>query len=228
MMYLYSLLTILAFSIAVWINKRVRSLIFNSFVISLLLLIAFLLISGQPYADYYAGNQPLNLLLSPVVVALALPLYQQLPQIKHYWRLILLVIIVASVSAMISGTVLALCLGGDLEIMATMLPKSVTTPIAVEIANNVGGVPAVTAVLIVVAGLTGSILGYPILRLVGVKRSEAIGLAIGSASHALGTAVCMERDPKAGVYSSMALVLCGISSSLLAPLVFKLLVAIVY
>lgn len=228
MIYLYSILTIIAFSLAVWINKRLKSLVFNSFVLSLLLLIIFLKVTGQSYDVYYQGNQPLNLLLSPVVVALALPLYQQLPQIKRYWQVILSVIVVGSLSAMISGVVLALLFGGNQEIMATMLPKSVTTPIAVEIANNSGGVAAVTAVLIVVAGLTGSILGYPLLKLIGVKRSEAIGLAIGTASHALGTATCMERDQKAGIYSSMALVLCGISSSLLAPLVFKLLLLLSY
>ena len=159
MIYLYSILTIIAFSLAVWINKRLKSLVFNSFVLSLLLLVIFLKVTGQSYDVYYQGNQPLNLLLSPVVVALALPLYQQLPQIKRYWRVILSVIVVGSVSAMISGVVLALLFGGNQEIMATMLPKSVTTPIAVEIANNSGGVAAVTAVLIVVAGLTGSILG---------------------------------------------------------------------
>ena len=108
----------------------------------------------------------------------------------------------------------------NLEMVATVLPKSITTPIAMEVASHLGGIPAVTAVGVVVAGLQGSVFGYLILKKVGIKQQEAVGLSVGAVSHALGTVSCMEADPKAGSYSSISLVLCGIMSSILAPLVF--------
>ncbi|HBO38433.1 MAG TPA: CidB/LrgB family autolysis modulator, partial [Pasteurellaceae bacterium] len=109
-----------------------------------------------------------------------------------------------------------------------VLPKSVTTPIAMAIAHNIGGVPSMAAVGVVVAGLQGSVFGYLILKKIGLKHAEAIGLSVGAVSHALGTVSCMQADAKAGNYSSISLVLCGIISSILAPLVFKLIYLVAY
>lgn len=222
MIYFYSLLTIAAFWVALQINKRLKSVLLNTFILTLLLLISVLLLAKIPYDDYMAGNAPLNNLLGLSVVALALPLYEQLRQIAAYWKIILLITTIASVFSMATGALLALWLGANPEIVATVLSKSVTTPIAMAISQNVGGVPAVAAVGVVVAGLQGSIFGYVLLKKLRLKHSEAIGLSIGSVSHALGTVSCMEVDSKAGSFSSIALVLCGIISSILAPLVFKL------
>ncbi|MDO4626512.1 MAG: CidB/LrgB family autolysis modulator [Pasteurellaceae bacterium] len=222
MMYLYSLLTIAGFYLALQISKRLKSVLFNSFILTVLILIGVLLIAHIPYDDYMSGNAPLNNLLGLSVVALALPLYEQLRQIAARWQIILLVTLSASLLSMLSGGLLALLLGAKPDIIATILPKSVTTPIAMEIAHNLGGVPSVAAVGVVVAGLQGSMFGYVILKKIGLKNAEAIGLSVGSISHVLGTVSCMDIDPKAGNYSSISLVLCGIISSLLAPFVFKL------
>lgn len=220
--YAYSLLTILVFALAIKINRHWKSLIFNSFVLSVLILVGILLITHIPYDNYMAGNAPLNHLLSLGVVALALPLYEQLPQIRKQWQIILLITFIATLVSMLSGAITALLLGANPEIIATILPKSVTTPIAMEIAEHIGGVPAVAAVSVVIAGLLGSVFGYIILRKIGITYMESIGLALGSTAHALGTAAAMQQDVKAGSYSSLALVLCGIMSSLLAPLMFNL------
>ena len=221
MIYLYSLLTIAAFWLAMQINKRLKSVLLNTFILTVLILIGVLLITKIPYDSYMVGNAPLNNLLGLSVVALALPLYEQLRQIAAYWKIILSVTILASLFSMLSGALLALALGASPEIVATVLPKSVTTPIAMAIAQNIGGVPAVAAVGVIVAGLQGSVFGYLVLKKIGLKNSEAIGLSVGAVSHALGTVSCMEADAKAGSYSSIALVLCGIISSLLAPLIFQ-------
>ena len=221
MIYLYSLLTIAAFWLAMQINKRLKSVLLNTFILTVLILIGVLLITKIPYDSYMAGNAPLNNLLGLSVVALALPLYEQLRQITAYWKIILSVTILASLFSMLSGALLALALGASPEIVATVLPKSVTTPIAMAIAQNIGGVPAVAVVGVIVAGLQGSVFGYLVLKKIGLKNSEAIGLSVGAVSHALGTVSCMEADAKAGSYSSIALVLCGIISSLLAPLIFQ-------
>ena len=222
MIYAYSLLTIAAFWGALQINKRLQSVVFNSFILTVLILICALLLASIPYDDYMTGNAPLNNLLGLSVVALALPLYEQLRQIAAYWKIILLITTVASLLSMLTGAGLALLFGASPEIVATVLPKSVTTPIAMAISQNIGGVPAVAAVGVVVAGLQGSVFGYLVLKKLNLKYSEAIGLSVGAVSHALGTVSCMEIEAKAGSYSSIALVLCGIISSILAPLVFNL------
>ncbi|MGV6989136.1 CidB/LrgB family autolysis modulator [Testudinibacter sp. P80/BLE/0925] len=223
-LYLYSGLTIAAFMTALWINKRWKSMVFNSFVLTLLLLSGILLLLNIPYDSYMQGNAPLNNLMAPSIVALALPLYEQLRQISNRWRSILLITTVASLLAMFSGAVLALLLGASAEIVATILPKSISMPMAMAVAETVGGIPSVAAVGVVLAGLQGSIFGYFILQKIGVKHPEAIGLSIGAVSHALGTARTLEVDQQAGVYSSIALVLCGIISSILAPLVFHVVI----
>ncbi|WP_273382755.1 CidB/LrgB family autolysis modulator [Actinobacillus porcinus] len=222
MIYLFSLLTIAAFFLALQINKRLRSMLLNTFVLTVLILVALLVVADIPYDTYMQGNAPLNNLLGVSVVALALPLYEQLRQIAARWQAILITTTVASLLAMASGALMAILLGANPDIVATVISKSVTTPIAMEISRHLGGVPAVAAVGVVLAGLQGSMFGYLVLKKLRVKNSEAMGLAIGSMSHALGTVTVMEVDQKAGSYSSISLVLCGIISSILAPFVFKL------
>ncbi|MCI7719209.1 CidB/LrgB family autolysis modulator [[Pasteurella] aerogenes] len=222
MIYLYSLLTIVAFALAIQINKRLKSVVLNTFVLSVLILVIVLLSAKVPYDTYMQGNAPLNNLLGVSVVALALPLYEQLHQIRQNWQKILLITITASLLSMFSGAILAMILGAQPDMVATLLPKSVTTPIAMAISENLGGIPSVTAVGVVVAGLQGSMFGYLILKKLNIRYFQAIGLSMGAVSHALGTVSCMENDQRAGSYSSVSLVLCGIISSLLAPLVFHL------
>ncbi|MFZ7173613.1 CidB/LrgB family autolysis modulator [[Pasteurella] aerogenes] len=222
MIYLYSLLTIVTFALAIQINKRLKSVVLNTFVLSVLILVIVLLSVKVPYDTYMQGNAPLNNLLGISVVALALPLYEQLHQIRQNWQKILLITITASLLSMFSGAILAIILGAQPEMVATLLPKSVTTPIAMAIAENLGGIPSVTAVGVVVAGLQGSMFGYLILKKLNIRHFQSIGLSMGAVSHVLGTVSCMENDQRAGSYSSVSLVLCGIISSLLAPLIFHL------
>lgn len=222
MIYGFSLLTIAAFFAALQINKRLKSMLLNTFVLTVLILVGVLLLTKIPYDTYMQGNAPLNNLLGVSVVALALPLYEQLRQIAARWQAVLLTTTIASVFAMASGAIMALLLGANPEIVATVISKSVTTPIAMEVSSHLGGVPAVAAVGVVLAGLQGSMFGYLVMKKLHIKNHQAIGLAIGSMSHALGTVTVMEVDQKAGSYSSISLVLCGIISSILAPFVFKL------
>nr|WP_193757064.1 CidB/LrgB family autolysis modulator [Pasteurella multocida] len=222
-LYCYSFLTLLAFAVAVKISRHWKSILFNSFVLTVTLLVVILLTIDISYDDYLQGNAPLNNLLGISIVALAVPLYEQLHQISRYWKNILLITCLASLLSMLSGAGLALYLGATPEMVATVLPKSVTTPIAMAVSESLGGIPSIAAVGVVVAGLQGSVLGLLTLRKLKVKYAEARGLTIGAISHALGTVTCMENDQKAGSYSSIALVLCGIMTSILAPITFKIL-----
>ncbi|ABR74970.1 CidB/LrgB family autolysis modulator [Actinobacillus succinogenes] len=222
MIILFSLLTVAAFFTALQINKRLKSMLLNTFVLTVLILVGILLAADVPYDTYMKGNAPLNNLLGVSVVALALPLYEQLHQIAARWQAVLLTTLLASVLAMVSGAGTAVLLGANPEIVASVISKSVTTPIAMEVSKHLGGVPAVAAVGVILAGLQGSLFGYLIMKKLRIKNHEAIGLAVGSMSHALGTVSLMEVDQRAGSYSSISLVLCGIISSLLAPLIFNL------
>ena len=175
LVYAYTLLTILAFTLAVKINQRWKSVVLNSFVLTVLMLVAVLLVFHLPYDNYMVGNAPLNNLLGVSIVALAVPLYEQLRQISRHWQIILITTVSASLLAMFSGAVLALLLGAKPDIVATILPKSITTPIAMAVSENLGGIPSVAAVGVVVAGLQGSIFGYLLLNKIGLKNQEAIG-----------------------------------------------------
>ena len=151
--YLYTFLTIFGFWLALQISKRWKSVIFNSFILTVLILVVILVVGKIPYDDYMVGNAPINNLLSLSIVALALPLYEQLRQIAKQWKIILSTVFIASFLAMLSGALLAFLLGATPEMVATVLPKSITTPIAMEVSRHLGGIPAVTAVGVVVAGL---------------------------------------------------------------------------
>lgn len=220
----YSLLTVLTFVIGIYLSKRIKSRILNPFLWAFLLLVALLWFADIPFGEYYQGNALLNQLLGVSVVALAVPFYEQLPQIRKQWKRISLIVVIATLFSMLSGILLGLLFGANKEIVAALLPKSVTTAMAVVIADGLGGSPALASIGVIVAGLTGSAFGYAILQWIRVKNYAAIGLSIGAASHALGTARIMEHSIKAGSYSSVALVLCGILSSIIAPFVFKLVV----
>jgi len=160
------------------------------------------------------------------VVALAFPLYEQLHQIRARWKSIISICFVGSLTAMITGTVIALWMGATPEIAASILPKSVTTPIAMAVSQSINGIPAITAVCVIFVGILGAVFGHTILNALSITTKSARGLAIGTASHALGTARCAEMDFQEGAFSSLALVICGIITSLIAPFLFPVLLLV--
>ncbi|MDH2997784.1 CidB/LrgB family autolysis modulator [Pasteurellaceae bacterium LFhippo2] len=222
MIYLYSALSVVVFTLSWKLNKKLKSSILNTFILSLIFMLSILATFRIPFRTYYQGNFPINNLLGVSVVALAVPFYEQLPQIKKHWKKIVIIVISSTVLTMTSGVLLAVLFGASQEIIASLLPKSVTTAIAISIASEIGGNSAISAVAVSIAGITGSAFGIVILQKMKVTNTRAIGLSIGAVSHALGTARAMDYSIKAGSYSSVSLVLCGLLSSLIAPLVFKL------
>ncbi|AKO31617.1 CidB/LrgB family autolysis modulator [[Haemophilus] ducreyi] len=228
MIYLFSGLTLIAFFVGQKISQKLRTNWLNPFLLALLLIIVVLGLFDIPFAQYYQGNAPINDFLSVSVVALALPFYEQLPQIRKNWRPISAVLLFGTLISMLSGLLFALLLGANQQILAAILAKSVSTPIAVAIATPIGGNAAITAVGVMIAGLIGSVLGFTILHLINVRNMRAVGLTMGTVSHVLGTGRCMEYSIKAGSYSSIALVASGVLSSILAPLVFKLAIVLCY
>ncbi|KAA9000577.1 CidB/LrgB family autolysis modulator [Affinibrenneria salicis] len=195
----------------------------NPLLVSMLVIIPLLLITHISYERYFAGSKVLNDLLQPAVVALAFPLYEQIHQIRARWKSIISVCFIGSITAIVSGTLIALWLGASQEIAASVLPKSVTTPIAMAVASSIGGIPAISAVCVIFVGVLGAVLGHALLNRVRITTKAARGLSMGTASHALGTARCAEVDFQEGAFSSLALVICGIITSLVAPFIFPIL-----
>lgn len=149
-----------------------------------------MLLSGISYDRYFQGSKILNDLLQPAVVALAFPLYEQLHQIRARWKSIITICFIGSVVAMVTGTTVALLLGATPQIAASIMPKSVTTPIAMAVSGSIGGIPAISAVCVIFVGILGAVFGHSLLNLMRIRTKASRGLSMGTASHALGTARC--------------------------------------
>lgn len=219
-------LTVGVFFAARKVATRLRMPLLNPLLVSMAVIIPLLLLTHTPYARYFAGSKLLNDLLQPAVVALAFPLYEQLHQIRARWKSIITICFIGSVTAMCTGTAIALWMGASPQVAASILPKSVTTPIAMAVSQSIGGVPAISAVCVIFVGILGAVLGHSLLNLLRIRTKASRGLAMGTASHALGTARAAELDYQEGAFSSLALVLCGIITSLIAPFLFPLLLVL--
>ncbi len=183
----------------------------------------FLVAMQIPYEAYESGAKYISVLLGPATVALGVPLYQHRALIRKHLRIILPAIIVGSLAGLISVIVLVGLLSGSTEILLALLPKSVTSPIAIEIGRRLGAIPELTAVFAVLTGLLGSMVGATLLRSLGIKSDLAIGIAIGTASHGIGTAKIIRESAVLGSLSSFAMALAGILVSLLfIPLYYLL------
>ncbi|WP_318491308.1 CidB/LrgB family autolysis modulator [Photobacterium leiognathi] len=215
--------TLVVFYSMRYLAIKIRNPLFNPLLISLIFLISALRCLNVPYETYFADNEIINYMLGPAVVALALPLYQQLPLIKRKWKTILTACFIGSVLSMTFGTGIAFLMGADAQLAASILPKSITTPLAMAASQQIGGIPAITAAMVIIVGLFGAVLGYPVMKLFRIHHPLAKGLSIGTVSHALGTAKAVEQDYQEGAFSSLALVICGIMTTLLAPLMFPIL-----
>ncbi|MBW7982222.1 CidB/LrgB family autolysis modulator [Enterobacillus tribolii] len=216
-------LTLLVFFAARRLAQKLNMPLLNPLLVSMVVIIPILLLTHTPYEHYFSGSKILNDLLQPAVVALAFPLYEQLHQIRARWKSIISICFIGSVTAMVTGTAIALWLGATEQIAASVLPKSVTTPIAMAVAQSINGIPAISAVCVIFVGILGAVFGHTLFNTLKIKTKASRGLAMGTASHALGTARCAEMDYQEGAFSSLALVICGIITSLLAPFIFPLL-----
>ncbi len=219
---IWVLLTLLTFILARFISAKLNHALANPLLISIIIIIPILLILDIPYAQYNADNQWFTYLLQPAVVALALPLYEQLPQIKANWKIIFLACGIGSAFSMLTASFIAVLLDADLTLVASIMGKSVTTPIAMEVSSHLGGEPAIAAIMVLLVGVFGAVFAYPIYNLIGITHPIAKGLTMGTVSHALGTATCVEKDHRDAAFSSLALVLCGVITSILAPAIFAL------
>lgn len=214
--------TLLVYRLAELLYRRTRFILFNPVAVSIVSLILLLKGLGISYADYNNGGRMILFLLGPSVVALALPLYQRREQILKRKLPILLGILAGALSSIVSAAGTAWLLGGSEKVVLSLVPKSVTTPIAIGIVEKIGGIVPLTAGLVVLTGCLGAICGPEFCRLIGLRSSVATGLAVGTASHGIGTARLLGEDRFAGAIAGLAIGLNGLTTALLVPLLWLL------
>ena len=205
------------------IQKWTGWVVLNPILITIAALIALLQLTGISYETYEQGGQYIDFWLKPAIVALGVPLYQNLGQIRRQLLPILMSQLVGCLVGLVSVTLIASALGASHEVIVSLAPKSVTTPIAMEVCKTSGGIPSLTAAIVVIVGLFGAIFGFKILEVWHVRNPFSQGISMGTAAHAVGTSRAMEKGETYGAYSSLGLILNGVLTALLTPFVLKLL-----
>lgn len=211
------------FFLAKLLQKKTGLMLLNPILLTIALLIAFLKLADVSYETYSEAGSLVEFWLKPAVVALGVPLYLQLETIKKQLIPILLSQLCGCIVGVVSVVLTAHWLGASNEVVCSLAPKSVTTPIAMEVSFSLGGIPSLTAAVVVCVGLLGALLGFKLLKLSHVDSPIAQGLSIGTASHAVGTSAAMEVSGKYGAYASLGLTLNGILTALLTPSILRLL-----
>ena len=206
-----------AFYLGIIIYQKTKITLLQPLLTAMVIIIPFLLITDIDYQTFYQNTRILNFMLGPSVVALGYVLYEQIGHIKGNVVSILTAVFTGSMVGITSVVLIAKVLGADKMLMASLAPKSVTTPIAISLAEQTGGVPALAAAFVVICGIFGGLVGPIVLRRIGIKSKIAKGLAMGSASHALGTARAMEMGALEGAISGLAIGIMGIMTALLIP-----------
>jgi predicted murein hydrolase (TIGR00659 family) len=211
------LTTIAIYQISASLQQKWQSIWLNPMLITISLLVPTLVISDINYDTYSDLTYALNLMLEPAIVALGYPLYQQLKQIRFHWREIVATLVIGIITVICVSFIMATILIKAPEIAIALSLKSVTTPIGITLTEQLSGDSSITTFAILLAGLFGGLLGPSWLNFIGVSSAKAQGLAVGSASHAIGTAIMVRVSAEHGAYSSLSLILSALLTALISP-----------
>lgn len=204
------IISLVSYGIGVLLKKKFKSPLLNPLLISIIITIAVLLILDIDYSKYYEGAKYISYLLTPATVCLAIPLYEQVELLKHNFKAIITGILSGVVTSLCTILALAIVFRFSHEEYVTFLPKSITTAIGMGVSEELGGYVPITAAVIIITGVTGNIFAELIFRLLRIHEPVAKGIALGSASHAIGTAKAMEIGEIEGAMSSLSIVVSGI------------------
>lgn len=217
-------LTLVAFQAANWLFlKSGRNPLLNPVLGAVVLIVPVLMLTGTGYGTYFEGAQFVHFLLGPATVSLAIPLYRQWHRVRRSALAIGASLLTGSLTAILTAAGIAWALGGSPTLLASIAPKSVTAPVAMAIAEELGGLPSLTAALVIATGIIGAMFGPMVLNLIGVKDWRARGLAMGTASHGIGTARALQVNETAGAFSGLAMGLNALATALLLPILWGLL-----
>ena len=211
-------ITLGAYQLAIAVYEKTRLVFLQPVLVSTLLVIAILLLCGLTFAEYNSGAEALTVFLGPATVALAVPLYLNLKRIREIFWPTVLTLLIAGVIATALGVSLAWLLGAEHNILMSMAPKSVTSPIAMLVASQIGGLAALAAVFVMITGVLGAIIGPSLLRCCGVHHHAAVGMALGMTAHAVGTSRAMQESEECGAFAALAMSLMGVFTAILLPL----------
>lgn len=215
-------ISLLAFECGLYISKKLKFPLFNPLLIAIISIITFLLVFNIDYEKYDNGAKFINMFLGPATVILAVPLYKQINLLKENFLPIIIGIFLGSLIGIISVIILSFIFGLENIIMTSLLAKSVTTPIGIEITNQLGGLIPITVLAIVISGIVGAVIGPSLCKIFKITNEIAIGIAIGTASHALGTTKALELGQTQGAMSSLSIGIAGLITVFLAPLCYNL------
>ncbi len=189
----------------------------NPVIITIGTLITILLLTNTSYEAYFEGGQFVHFLLGPATVALAVPLYQQFSKLKKVWLPVTLALVSGVTIAALSSVFIARLFGASLQTQLSLAPKSVTAPVAMGVSEKIGGLPSLTAVLVVVTGIVGALFGTKILALLGVRDDSIKGIAMGVTAHGIGTARAFQVSPEMGAFSGLAMALSAFATAVILP-----------
>lgn len=217
-------LTLAAYQLASALYERSRLMFLQPVLVSMALVIAVLVPLGIGYDEYRQSTTLLNLLLGPATVALAVPLFLNLKRIRQLFWPTLLTLALGGLVATAMGVGLAWAFGAEHMVLMTMAPKSVTSPIAMLVAEQIGGVAALAAVFVLITGVIGAMIGPEMLRRIGVHHPAAQGMALGITAHAVGTARALQEGEECGAFAALAMSLMGVATAVLLPLAVAMIV----
>ncbi len=214
--------TFLVYVSARYIYRKTGIALLNPILISIIVLIAILLATGIPYEDYKEGGAYIEFWLKPAVVALGVPLYKQLSTIRKQLLPVIAAELAGCVAGIVSVVLIADALGATREVVISLAAKSVTTPIAIEITQTVGGIPPLTAAVVICVGIFGGMTGFRIMRMTGIHSPMASSLSMGTAAHAVGTTFAIDNGSnRYGAWASLGLTLNGVLTALLTPTILS-------
>lgn len=212
------ILTISAFHIGLFVFKKTKFPIFNPLLIGIVIAMGVMSFFNIPLDYFRRGGDYMTFLLAPATISLALPLYKQLDKLKQNFLPIIIGSLVGAATAIVSTILLGKFLGIDKLLLVSFMPKSITTPIGIELSKLLGGVPAITIFAIIVTGIVGNVLAPAVCKCFKIKHPVAKGIGIGISSHAVGTSKALEMGEVEGAMSALSIVVSGIITFLIAPL----------
>lgn len=210
-------ITLAAFQLAYAAYEKTRWVFLQPVLVSMIVVVGTLLLCGLSYNEYRDSAQLLTVMLGPATVALAVPLVRQLPRLRRAALPLGAALLAGSVTAIVSAVVVALLLGATPELAHTLGPKSATSPIAMAVSERLGGIPALTAALVIGTGIFGAVFGRYVFDALRIRSDAARGFALGLASHGIGTARAFQVSAEMGAFAGLAMGLNGALTALLAP-----------
>ncbi|SDC35966.1 TIGR00659 family protein [Pelagirhabdus alkalitolerans] len=222
-----TVLTYVLYRLAKWLGNKYPILLFHPLIFTPGLIILVVYLSGMSFQEYQEGSVFLTHLLGPATISFAIPVYKHRAFLKKYFLLIVTSVLIGSVVAILSTLGFALLFGLEDMMVISLLPRSITTPLAIEVANEIGGVPALAIVFVIITGILGALMAPSIFKWLNIKSQMAKGLALGMSAHAVGTNRAFEYGEEAVTFSTLAMIFAGVITILLSLTVLPFIVAVI-